>query len=282
MPGVSGIEKIGKIGGAMDELSGFFSRPTVSGFANLMSTTSATGEAIAGLGAAAGIAVPVIGAVIAAAAAVTVVFKVLSSAAQKMAEVIQKLTRFSGELMREVAVERLREFQRQLAEARENGKAYAQVQREATMAADATAEVTIQWNKVVALGALMFHRATLVLMKMIYPIVWVAGKLSDLALALDDFAQGVNKKLQGGLTKVFEGITVPIYTWLDGIWEKVRGALGTFGDWMPANVFGTLLTYVEKVLKYLGLIADNTKKTSAAGANDWFRADVLAMTGRNY
>jgi hypothetical protein len=58
--------------------------------------------------------------------------------------------------------------------------------------------------------------------------------------------------------------------------------LGSFGDWLPTDVFSTLTGYVEKVLKYLGLIADNTKKTGANAANDWFRADVLAMTGRTY
>lgn len=282
MPAMPGMDKIGKIGGAMDELSGFFSRPTVSGFANLMGTTSATGEAIAGLGAAAGVAIPIIGAVIAVIAVGVVVFKALSAAAQKMTEVIQKLTRFSGELMKEVAVERLREFQRQLDEARENGKAYAQVQREATIAADATAEVTLQWNKVVAFGAVIFHRATLVLMKIIYPMVWFAGRLADLALAIDDFAQGINQKIQGGLTYLFENVTVPMGQWLDGVWDKFRGVLGGFGDWLPTGIFSTLTGYVEKALKFLGLIADNTKKVGASGVNDWFRADVLAMTGRTY
>jgi hypothetical protein len=279
---LSGIEKVGKAGGVMDELSGFFSRPTASGFANLMSTSSATGEAMAGLGAAAGAAIPIIGAVVAAIAVGVLIFKALSAAAQKMAEVIQKLTRYSGELMQAVATERLREFQRQLDEAQENGKAYAMVQREATFAADATAAVTLQWNKVVAVGAIIFHRFTGVVMKMIYPITLLIGKLADMWLAVDSFSQSLIGDIQEGLRSLFDNYATPISEWLDGVWNDFRGMLGSFGDWLPTDIFSTLTGYVEKVLIYLGLIADNTKKTSGNAANDWFRADVIAMTGRKY
>jgi hypothetical protein len=42
---------------------------------------------------------------------------------------------------------------------------------------------------------------------------------------------------------------------------------------------------LREVLKYLGIIEDNTRKTNEADPNDvnaWFQADIRAMTGKAY
>jgi hypothetical protein len=261
-------------------LKNFFSQPTMTGFADLMSTTSATGEALGGLGAAAGAAIPIIGAVIAVVAIGVVVFKALQAAAEKMRQIIEKLTRYSGELMKAAATEKLREFQRQLEEARENGALYARAQNEATRANDASADVSREWNKVVAVGAIIFHRLTTVVMKLIYPFAYAAGKIAELWNWMDKKGDAIMGGLQSGVRWVVENGMKPFGNWLDKTMKNsgdpILKWLGSFG------LFGKLSGWIEKALIWLGVIADNTKKPTTSGINDWFRADVLAMTGRKY
>jgi hypothetical protein len=54
---------------------------------------------------------------------------------------------------------------------------------------------------------------------------------------------------------------------------------------LDAALPGSALYGLREVLKYLGIIEDNTRKTNEADPNDvnaWFQADIRAMTGKAY
>jgi len=233
-----------KIGQAISaEMKDLVTNPSISGFGELLTGTSTAGEALAGLGA---IALPA---------------TIALAASEAVAKRIQEVSKYSGYLMKAVALEQWAAIGRTLKEANANGKNYAQVQREMTRVANASLEISIAYNKVMSVGALIFNRLMLILLKSIEPFARLIGKFAD---------------------TVFKGFSNPSAA---PIWLKptLFAALLPFAgilNW--AVIIYKIGNLIEKALIYLGLISKNTAPAIGSDVNDWFLADVYAMRGMKF
>jgi len=251
-----------KIGQAISaEMKDLVTNPSISGFGELLTGTSTAGEALAGLGAIALPATIAPAAVALAAAALYKYFKLLQAASEAVAKRIQEVSKYSGYLMKAVALEQWAAIGRTLKEANANGKNYAQVQREMTRVANASLEISIAYNKVMSVGALIFNRLMLILLKSIEPFARLIGKFAD---------------------TVFKGFSNPSAA---PIWLKptLFAALLPFAgilNW--AVIIYKIGNLIEKALIYLGLISKNTAPAIGSDVNDWFLADVYAMRGMKF
>ena len=259
MESVFGKLKIGQLISA--EMKDLVTNPSIAGFGELLTGTSTAGEALAGLGAIALPATIALAAVALAAAALYKYFKLLQAASEAVAKRIQEVSKYSGYLMKAVALEQWAAIGRTLKEANANGKNYAQVQREMTRVANASLEISIAYNKVMSVGALIFNRLMLILLKSIEPFARLIGKFAD---------------------TVFKGFSNPSAA---PIWLKptLFAALLPFAgilNW--AFIIYKIGFLIEKALIYLGLIAKNTSPAVGSDVNDWFLADVYAMRGMKF
>jgi len=251
---------IGQVGEIGAQFKDFFQRPTVSGFSSLMSTGSTAGKAMAGLASVVGVALPIIGAVVAVVGLTIAAFKMLKAAAEQVAERIREVARYSGELTSAVVGERIAELNRQLHEAAENGKAYAAVQRSATVAGNAWGSMMINVNKITSGFAVLWHSITAGFAQSVGPAIKAFGYVGEWFAT--NFGAGGN----------FDGLTTAF---------KVITDMGVLLFGGPLAL-GKIIEWLRLLLVKLGIIADNTKPKSTAAVNDWFRADVHAMTGRAY
>lgn len=246
------------------EMKGFISRPTIGGFTNLMSSSSATGSLIGALGAKIGIAVPIIGGALVAVGLTALALRGLHAAAEATAIRIQAVSRFSGQLMHATAMETLSELQRNLREAAENSVLYARAQIANTRASDAHAAAMIGVNKAMAVGAEAWHKITEAMYKFLTPL----GDLIGLA----------SEKSSSGLSALTspEGWSALLsqLTFVVPVFGGVVRSLMTFIAW--------LRTQIETALAWAGIIAANTKPASSVSQNQWFMDDVRAMTGVGY
>lgn len=239
------MEQLGRIAAIRSEVGGFLSMPSLGSFAALGTTATETGAMLAGLTGTLAIAAPVFLGVLAAAGGVVVGFKMLSTAAEVVERRISDLTRFSGALMVATAQERLAAFQRQLADATQNGAAYAQSQRMATLASDAQAAVMRDLNGVIAMAATTFHAFRAAFFSVARQFTSFVGRLTDLAKYIDVFMGAF--RMAGGLA----GFVAYIYQ------------------------------AIKSILNYLGIIIA-ANKPAAGNVNAWFMADYQAITGRRY
>ena len=263
------IEKLSNLSSIGGELRGFLSAPTLAGFTSLMSSSSATGGAIAALGSAAAVAVPILGGVILAAGGVSLAMQKMQQSVEIVSQRISELTRFSGALMMSSAQERLAQFSRSLQDAQVNGAKYAEAQRYQTLAENARAAMMVEFNKLLGESAVLWSRFMVTVYRLLYPLGWIAGKLGELISSMRVGTDAAFVSLQGYVAGAFKEITEPFAAYLD----RLTGNTGFF-LWVKDAI--------SSILKWLGLIATNTKPATTGGVNNWFLADVMAMTGRKY
>lgn len=251
------------------EIRSFVTGPTVAGFAGLLQGGGATATALAGLGAAGAALVPVVGSLVLAGAGLYAGFKALQNAAERTAQRIAEVGRFSMAVVSAQVVERVRQLQRNLREAAENGRLYARAQTAATAAADATFEVQLQLNKAYALGAEAWHTLVAAAMRLAYPFARLVGIVADAVSAVTRFMQAIGVDISEVIARV---LLVPATAFLDSL----IGFKSGFGP------FSMIRDFLVQILKHLGIIGANTKPATTAGANDWYIGDVQAITQRQY
>jgi len=259
MQSIFGKLNLGKL--ISTEMKDLITNPSIAGFGELLTGTSAAGEALAGLGAIALPATIALAAVVAYAAFLYAAFKLLQAASEAVAKRIQEVNKYSGTLLKAVALEQWAAIGRTLREASANGKNYAIVQAEMTRVANASLEISIAWNKAMSVYALIFNKFMLLLNRAFAPLARLIGKLYD------------------GIFKVVANpSSAPVWAkaWLTLALAPFYGLINmvTF----VGGIFGLL----EKVLIYLGVISKNTAPAIGSDVNDWFLADVYAMRGMKF
>jgi hypothetical protein len=267
--GFGGFLEMLKKGSAIKgEIGSFVQSPSAGGFAELLGTSSATGEAIAGLGAAAGVALVAVGAVVAVVGLVVLALKGLQAAAAHTAERIQAVGKYNAEVIGATTTEKIRALQRNLREAAENGHLYAMAQRASTAAADATADVMRDVNKALAALAIVWWKLVELVMRLYQPMAKFLGKLTqiDTNKSVGAIAADVGKMFAQAYMEMQLRFWSPIYHWLGKyIWY-----------------FELYANLMDKLLVWLGVIASNTAPKPVMNPNSWFYADVEAVTGRSY
>ena len=258
MSSIFGKLKIGQLISA--EMKDLVTNPSIAGFGELLTGTSTAGEALAGLGAIALPATIALAAVALAAAALYKYFKLLQAASEAVAKRIQEVNKYSGTLLKAVALEQWAAIGRTLREASANGKNYAQVQREMTRVANASLEISIAYNKVMSVGATIFNRLMLILLKSIAPFARLIGRFAD---------------------SIFNGFANPSAPiWLKSIVSVALLPFAGILNW--AVIIYKIGDLIERALIYLGLISKNTAPAIGSDVNDWFLADVYAMRGMKF
>lgn len=263
------LDRLAKGMNIKDELMGFFRSPSVGGFQALMSTASETGTMLAGFSGALGAAVPIIGAAIAGIGIAVVALKAMSAAAEMIQARIREVMRFSGELAIAAARENLAQFSRQLREATENGHAYAAVQRQATAAADAANDVSIEWNRFLTMFAATWHNLVWIASKLALPFVKLLGLLGDAGVFVGELTESIGNTVWNGTKVAVEGLA-------DSIINGLSMVFGFRDMWL------WIKDAIASVLRWLGVIAKNTQPPSGNNLNAWFMNDVQAITGRRY
>jgi len=235
--------------GIATEALDFVKRPSVSGFQQLLSTSTSTGtaaRALAALGVAGGIAAGAFLAVVAAAGAAVVAFRVFRYAAQVTAERIEAVGKFSGPASIALANERLAEFSRQLYEAQKNGRLYAEAQFWATGVQTQINMIQVEYRAMLAELAVAFQKVS-------YWALLLTRPLISFVLNLDRLQKFLEKAVFGYLS--FTNPIVGMY--LQQIYDLIKQALFV-----------------------LNIIA--RPASPAGGVNAWMMADVQAITGKSY
>jgi len=254
------------------EALGFITSPSASGLAGMLSSSGATGGTIAALGAAAAPLVIVAGGLLVVGAALYATWKMLGKASEIVLRRLEDIGRFSGAITAAQAGEYIAKFNRDLREAAVNGLAFARVQREATLAADAQSAVTLEINKLLAPMAILYQKIVKTLYQALLPMAKFIGMLGEAAMNLDRmteqaFGSGLFDLIATGVVSVIKGALI-------GLMGPTGTAIAAFGS--------EILEGIKQILMWLGLISANTKPATTMGVNDWFLADVQAITRRSY
>jgi hypothetical protein len=238
------------------EVSSFLRAPSMGGLSSMFGSGGAVGGALGKLGAVGAAAAPVLAGVVVIAAGVAAALRGMKAAAEIVTQRMRELSRYSGAMMMAQAQERMRELQRAMADAAVNGRLYAAAQREATAAGDAQAKFMLEFNKIIAAAAVAWHRLMNALYSAMTPTLRALNRFSAF---LSQFAYRTDS--EGNVSRTaFGGLMSAAVTPL----------------WMQT------LKLLWDIAKKLGLIEDNTRPKQVQNPNDWFRADVMAITGRRY
>jgi len=223
------------------EMGAFIRSPSAGGLASLFGSSASTGRAVAALGAAALPVAIALGAVLVGVAALVVVYKVLQNSAERVAQKFNEIVRFSPAMMFASATERIAQFQRQIADANKNGAAYARAQQFATASANAQAAAMLHIDAVAAQLAEAWHRLTLIFWSAVKPIA--------------EFVEWLFKMIDVG--KLLMSMLA-------------RGLGGIFGF--------AIEPLLQSIYAQTATIAKNTTPQGGAAINNWYTADVAAMT----
>lgn len=267
--------RLGVAGDAAGELRDFFSRPTIAGFRALTNNASATGSMLGRLAAGAPRLALWATGLIGAVGAVTAFAFGMRRANEAIKERISELAQYSSVLALGQAREQIAQLGRDLREVHENGRLYAAAQRLDTAAANAWATTMLDINKITAAvgmgwSVLKIGAAGAIRLQMLQ--LTLPQKIASyLTSQLDTFLQ---RDLGTSLAEVGRR-TLRASTYL--------GFGGATGVLFGRSILDNLPEWLEKILKNLEIIKTNTGAKDLAGeVNDWFRADVMAMTGRPY
>jgi len=273
------FDKLQRVLGVTGELGSAIRSPSVAGFVGIGSSSSATAGALAGLTGAAALAFPAVIAVTGAIMAAKAALDVLSRASEYVADRIRELTRFSGSLMVATAQERLAQFQRQLADATVNGKAYAQVQVLETQANNAQAQAMLHLNAVIADMAALFQRLRLAFWQTVTPIISVLSTVNwrrvlEIANLFNPLYQ-VLRLTTATIQNLLQSLA-SVFQWL--------GSLPFIGSLSGVQSLAAFGQYLQQVLQWLQGIWQNTQpqQQRVGNVNAWFMDDVRAVTGRRY
>jgi hypothetical protein len=238
------------------EVSSFLRAPSMGGLSAMFGEGGAVGGVLGKLGAVGAAAAPVLAGVVVIAAGVAAALRGMKAAAEIVTERMRELSRYSGAMMMAQAQERMRELQRAMADAAANGRLYAAAQREATAAGDAQAKFMLEFNKIIAAAAIAWHR----LMNALY------SAMTPTLRALNRFSAFLSQF---------------VYR-TDSEGNMARTALGIGMNAVTMPMWAQMFKLLWEIAKKLGLIEDNTRPKQVQNPNDWFRADVMAITGRRY
>lgn len=263
--------RVGQYGESIGEIRDFFSRPTIAGFRSLTSNATATGTMLGRLAASsprlALFATGLLGAV----GGIMSFVSVMKRANEAIQERIVELTKYSAELALGAAREQIAQLNRDLREVHENGQLYAAAQKLDTAAADEWADAMIGVRQIMTgLGA------TFALLK-----IGLSYVVKGLTLPMSLF-RGVQDwvgKYQTGLA----GLSVIVRDRLDFALKTYAYGLRSVGFGFLGDAFEWIRERLKSMGDDVSKIKSNTAGKDLAGeVNDWFRADVMAMTGRPY
>lgn len=253
------------------ELRDFFRGPTLAGFKYLTGNASATGTMLGKLAASSPRLAIWSMNLLGAAGVLTTFIRSMKSANEAIKDRISELTKYSSLLAMGAAREQLAQLNRDLRELHENGRMYAAAQELDTIAADQWADAMIGVRQIMAGMGAGFNLLKIGASGIVKGVSFLATWPFKLAGAIFDKYQiafaGLN--LFGNLK------------WMVGLGKWAAQFTGTGG------IFGGMLDWLENLLKSIGgdvsKIKSNTAGKDLAGeVNDWFRSDVMAMTGRPY
>lgn len=247
------------------ELMGFAQRPTLGSALSLVRSNTATSQAIAGMGKAAmGVSTALV-AVGAVGGLLAVQLAALQMASAHAASRIEEVWRFSSATTGAMAEQQVARFVNQINEAAANGAVYARAIRAQTETLNAYGKMQIELGKTTAELDIMFSR---------------------FKTSFFEFATGMLK-----FSEFMQ--TLAGYTPIGYAVEQIRGIdasnqrLG-ISWWQSFQVFITSMIGGKSagrqlLLSYMAEIARNTDPNAGTdAANEWFQADIKAMTGLPY
>lgn len=247
------------------ELTAFGQRPTLGSALSLVRSNTATSQAIAGMGKAAmGVSTALV-AVGAVGGLLAVQLAALQMASAHAASRIEEVWRFSSATTGAMAEQQVARFVNQINEAAANGAVYARAIRAQTETLDAYGKMQIELGKTTAELDIMFSR--------------FKTSFFEVATGLLKFSE-IMQTLAG-------------YTPIGYAVEQIRGIdasnqrLG-ISWWQSFQVFITSMIGGKSagrqlLLSYMAEIARNTDPNAGTdAANEWFQADIKAMTGLPY
>jgi hypothetical protein len=156
-----------------------------------------------------------------------------------------------------MGMERIAAINRALFEAAQNASQYARAQQYATWSANEWSLTTTRLNRILAELAPAWEI-----------ISGLFARIINSLLLIPDLFQQAMTVLQRSL-----------YAGASSIVEPLRDFLRSIGLWGMPQWATEIITYLKEVLYKLNILARPTATTSV---NDWFRADVLTITGRVY
>lgn len=239
------LQKFGNVSSMFGEVGGAIKVPSIANLTNLLAGSSGVATALAATGAAALPLAAVLTGVVAGGVALRLSFSALQWGAETVRRRFEELTRFSPAMMFASATERFAQLSRQMLDAQRNGMAYARAQAWATRATDEWAAVSRNLGKIAA----------------------------DLGAAFHALSYSVARILRG-----FTDMIALIYSVID-VGKIVLNAFTS----VAGVFFGPVISaQLKAIIQYLVAIASNTQPQRTAGINNWFLADVQAMTKRGY
>ena len=227
------------------ELVGFFRAPTMGGYAQLMREGTATSTVINALGKTGKVVDKALYRLSVVGSVASVALAGLRASADFTAKRVESVGTYSGRVQAELLIQQFSKLRMAMDEAAVNGKIYAQA-------------VRMQTHELIV-GAL-FDRE----------LGRITASLSQAFSALKVVLYSV-----GAALLMIVNLPTRMAEWLE---TPVRALF-------DAALPGSALYGVREILKYLGFIEDNTRKTNAIDPNDvnaWFQADIRAMTGKVY
>jgi hypothetical protein len=231
-----------------DELMGFIRRPSGGAAASLLqegTKTSALFKTMGTAGKIAGTALLGVGIAFSAAAAG---IAILESSLDQVLRRIEEIYRFDPILANAKVNESIQKMSDAFAEASSNGRAYAKVLDANTQAESMKTWMSSQFNTSMT-GMLL---------------LWSKLKTATFALVGSVFYASAQLVRYGEM-----------------LMSKIRASSAQIEFFIGLG--GSLTSWLIPILKYLGIIADNTKpKTDANQFNSWIKADIQAMTGVAY
>ena len=227
------------------ELVGFFRAPTMGGYSQLMREGTATSTVINALGKTGKVVDKALYGLSVVGSVASLALAGLRASADFTAKRVEAVGTYSGRVQAELLIQQFSKLRMAMDEAAVNGKIYAQAVRMQT-----------------------------------YELI--VGALFDRELG----------RITASLSQAFSALKVVLYS-VGAALLMIVNLPTRMAEWLESPVRamfdaalpGSALYGVREILKYLGFIEDNTRKTNAIDPNDvnaWFQADIRAMTGKVY
>lgn len=227
------------------ELTGFLRAPTMGGYAQLMREGTATSTVINALGKTGKVVDKALYRLSVVGSVASVALAGLRASADFTAKRVEAVGTYSGRVQFELLRQQFLKLDLAMWEAAENGKLYARVLRTQTYEIQMQAFFTRELGRFTSVLSQAFSVLTGMLYHLGTAVLFIMNIPSRMAEALEE----------------------------------------PFRYLLDAALPGSALYGVREILKYLGFIEDNTRKTNAVDPNDvnaWFQADIRAMTGKVY
>ncbi len=247
------------------ELMAFGQRPTLGSALSLVRSNTATSQAIAGMGRAAmGVSTALV-AVGAVGGTLALALAGLQMASAHAASRIEEVWRFSSATTGAMAEQQIARFVNQIKEASANGAVYARAIRAQTESLDAYGKMQIELGKTTAELDIMFSR--------------FKTSFFEVATGLLKFSETM--RTLAGYTPV--GFIANIFRDIDAGNQKLGISMWQSFQFFITDLIGGKSAADKLLQSYMAEIARNTDKDAGGdAANEWFQADIKAMTGLPY